>query len=299
MLPDGRRVPVSVKLDPFSRKTVRMDDTLLNEEASTTVEATQGQVVAERSMYFNYMGKYPVGTPARARWPRRPPGTWPRAAPLTSSTPTYSSRTRVPRRRREDDLPEVRGPDAADRLRPCRPTRVTRWPSTRSPVWSRPSSPPAWRRASGWWSSAPCTSTTTGSRRARTQALSPRFSNEWYFAEGYTRGASTPTYCWPTRGASPADVCLSLQSDDGLKSDVYLTVGPHSRQTVTVDNIKGWEQKAFSAHVKSDVPIAAERAMYFTYNGISGGHDAFGVTGPSTSGSWPGLYGGGLRPPTC
>ena len=61
MLRDGRTVPVTVSLDPMSRKTVRMDDTLVNEEASTTVTATQGKVVAERSMYFDYRGKYPGG----------------------------------------------------------------------------------------------------------------------------------------------------------------------------------------------------------------------------------------------
>jgi hypothetical protein len=66
-------------------------------------------------------------------------------------------------------------------------------------------------------------------------------------------------------------------------SDVYLDLEPHSRKTVAVDQIKGWEQKAFSAKVKCDTPVAAERAMYFTYNGITGGHDAFGSPAPATS----------------
>jgi hypothetical protein len=49
------------------------------------------------------------------------------------------------------------------------------------------------------------------------------------------------------------------------------------------DGIKGWERREFSAHVRSpDVKIAAERSMYFDYNGIKGGHDALGCGAPQS-----------------
>jgi cell wall-associated NlpC family hydrolase len=61
MLLDGRRFTRREKLDPYSRKTVKVDDTLVNQEMSVSVEATSGQVIAERSMYFHYLKRYPGG----------------------------------------------------------------------------------------------------------------------------------------------------------------------------------------------------------------------------------------------
>ncbi|MDD5448427.1 MAG: hypothetical protein PHO53_04600, partial [Actinomycetota bacterium] len=39
----------------------------------------------------------------------------------------------------------------------------------------------------------------------------------------------------------------------------------------------------FSTLVSSDEPIVAERAMYFDYHGIDGGHDTAGATSPSSA----------------
>jgi hypothetical protein len=284
MLPDGRRVPVNVKLDPWSRKTVRMDDTLLNEEASTTVEATGGQVVAERSMYFNYMGKYPGGhTSAGALAPantwflaegctaynfdtyvlvQNPGGT---AASVKMTFLGTGGKTQQiefsvpPYARHTVAVGTVKGMEQAEFS-----TRVD-------------ASAPVVVERSMYFDYH---GIREGTNAGGVTALSPT----WYFAEGYTAGAFDTYILLANPGDAPAHVRLSLQSDDGLKSDQYLTLPAHSRQTVAVDNIKGWEQKAFSARVSSDSPLAAERAMYFTYNGISGGHVAGGVT--SASENW-------------
>jgi len=281
MLPDGRRVPVSVKLDPSSRKTVKMDDTLLNEEASTTVEATGGQVVAERSMYFNYQGKYPGGhTSAGALAPAT---TWFLAEGCTAykfdtyvlvqnpgGTPAPVKMTFLKTGGATQQIfftvaPYARYTVAVDSVKGMEQAEFSTRVDAGAPVVVERSMYFDYHGIR------------EGSNAGGVTALSPN----WYFAEGYTAGDFDTYILIANPNDSPAHTCLSLQSDDGQKSDVYLTLDAHSRQTVTVENIKGWEQKAFSARVRSDKPVAAERAMYFTYNGITGGHDAFGVTAPS------------------
>jgi len=58
------------------------------------------------------------------------------------------------------------------------------------------------------------------------------------------------------------------------------TVNPTSRFTVFVNNDVGPNQ-AVSAKVESNLPIVAERPMYFSYGpGWTGGHDVVGFPGP-------------------
>jgi hypothetical protein len=109
-----------------------------------------------------------------------------------------------------------------------------------------------------------------------------QLSDDWYFAEGYT-GGGFDTYVLL---ANPTDyathVTMTLFGDGGAPADIEFGIAPHARRTVVVDNINGWTDRAFSMRLRSSQPVAAERAMYFDYNGIEGGHDAVGAAAPRT-----------------
>jgi hypothetical protein len=284
MLKDSRQVPVEVSLEPRSRKTVRMDDTLVDEEASTTVEALTGQIVAERSMYFVYKDR--IGGGHCSAGATEPSRTWFLAEGCTA----YQFDTYV--------LVQNPGTEAAD----VRMTFLLQGGTTRE---TRFTVPPLARytvvvdQVPGMESAEFSTQVDAakpvvversmyfdynGIKEGHSSGGVTSLSPEWYFAEGFTAGSFDTYILIANPQPATAHATLSLQSDDGKRGDVYLTLKPRSRMTVAVDKIKGWEQKAFSARVKADSPVAAERAMYFNYNGLTGGHDAFGV--PAASQTW-------------
>lgn len=283
MLPSGKTFEVNQELAARSRVTVKVDDTLVNQEVSTTVEATKGQVVAERSMYFRYRGLYPGGhvspgvtTPAKE---------WYLAEGCTAGGfDTYvlvqnpgsaAAQVTLTFMRSDGRSVEVRG---------------TVQPSARYTVWVD--------SVAGMEQADFSTKVTSdqpvvversmyfdyhGTKEGSNSTGVTTLLKEWYFAEGYT-GQSFDTYMLIANTSdSRADVTLTLLGGDSLKADFAYSVSPHSRLTVPVDNIKGWEDREFSAAVRSpSVPIAVERSMYFSYNGVSGGHDSAGGT-PATS----------------
>jgi hypothetical protein len=283
MLKDSRQIPLDVSLEPHSRKTVKVDDTLINQEVSTTVQATRGQVVAERSMYFRYLNKYPGGHVSAGS--TSPSQTWYLAEGCTAyafdtyvlvqnpgSEPAQVKMTFLKEggKTREIDFqvpPLARYTVAVDQVRGMEQAEFsTQVTATRPVVVER----------SMYFDYQ-------GIKEGHNAAGVTALSSDWYFAEGYTAGGFDTYILLANPGDTVAHATLTLQSDDGRVSDVYLDLEAHSRKTVAVDKIKGWEQKAFSVKVRADAPIAAERAMYFTYNGITGGHDAFGSPAPATS----------------
>ncbi len=284
MLRDGRQVVEKVTLGPRSRKTLRMDDALVNEEASTRVEATQGLVVAERSMYFRYLGLFPGGHVSAGE--TEPATRWFLAEGCTAyGFDTYilvQNPNREAARVKLTFLKSGGGTRELDfGLAPL--SRYT------VPVDSVEGMEQAEFSTEVESTKPVCVERSmyfdyNGIQEGSNAAGVTSLSNEWFFAEGYT-GGSFDTYILL---ANPSDrtahATISLESEKGHRTDVYVEIEPRSRRTVQVDGIKGWEQKAFSARVRSDRPIAAERAMYFEYNGIRGGHDSFGS--PLTSDRW-------------
>ena len=116
---------------------------------------------------------------------------------------------------------------------------------------------------------------------------------DWYFAEGTTRKNADD-------GAFEEWICLQNPSEDQVAniSITYMLgdgspnvtkayqVAPHSRYTVEVEKDVGTDRDV-SAKVSSDLPIAAERPMYFNYHGFSvDGSDVVGASGPATSWSF-------------
>ncbi|MDY6794598.1 MAG: FG-GAP-like repeat-containing protein [Actinomycetota bacterium] len=108
-------------------------------------------------------------------------------------------------------------------------------------------------------------------------------SLEWSFAEGCTRPAFNTWLCLANPNQTPAKVSLDYLCGDGQNVHKELVVDASSRATVAVhrdglgigmhDNTHG----DVSINVSADVPIVAERPIYFLYNGnIPGGHNTLG-----------------------
>ena len=118
-------------------------------------------------------------------------------------------------------------------------------------------------------------------------ATSP--SSAFYFAEGTTRPNFDSYFCIQNPGDSDAAVAITYMKGDGSIQAQNLTVGAHSRSTVSVNNALGSGDDAshdFSAKVEcaKGQQIIAERPMYFNYKGIwSGGHDVVGATSPQNT----------------
>lgn len=116
---------------------------------------------------------------------------------------------------------------------------------------------------------------------------------EWYFAEGTTRfndADSNQFEEWlclqnPSDNQT-ATAVITYMLGSGQNVDRVYQIGPHSRKTVEVAMDIGKNQDV-SVKVLSDIPIAAERPMYFNYHGFAvDGSNVVGATGPSTTWSF-------------
>ena len=58
---------------------------------------------------------------------------------------------------------------------------------------------------------------------------------------------------------------------------VDYTLKPTSRFTIRLDDVEGCQNSQVATKINSDIPIAAERAMYFNYYGKDEGSDSIGA----------------------
>jgi NlpC/P60 family/S-layer homology domain len=283
MLRDGRRVTEDRKLDPFSRRTVKVDDTLISEEFSTTVDALQGEVIAERSMYFRYLDRFPGGHSSPGS--TGPSQSWFLAEGCTAfgfdtyilvqnpnDEPATVAVTFMTDTGKTVDISHTLG--AESRYTFC----VDKVPGMEEAQFATrvTSNLPVVVERSMYFDYNGVIAEGSNS-----QGLT-YLSKGWYFAEGYTSGAFDTFLLLANPYDSTANVTLTLLADDGTRSRIPLSVRGHSRRTVEIDRLAGWGNRAFSMAVRSDLDVAAERAMYFDYKGIKGGHAALGCPAPGT-----------------
>src|SRR5262249_24605744 len=110
-------------------------------------------------------------------------------------------------------------------------------------------------------------------------------STIWYFAEGATHGYFDLYYLLQNANATEANVTITYLLPAGKQPIVRTyTLGPKSRTTLKVDDEPGLSATDVSAKIVSDVPIIAERAMYFSISqqSYAGGHASAGVNVPAT-----------------
>jgi hypothetical protein len=109
-------------------------------------------------------------------------------------------------------------------------------------------------------------------------------SDTWYFAEGYTGPGFDEWVCVLNPGGSEAHLTFNFQTqEDGLivPTGTY-TVPAHSRATFKANDLLEGKSYQTSLKLVSDVPVVAERPMYFDYQGTgswgwTGGHDVMGT----------------------
>jgi len=115
---------------------------------------------------------------------------------------------------------------------------------------------------------------------------SPR--DTFYFAEGTTRANPVDGYfeewlCIQNPNDTEAEVTVTYMLGTGNNVVRTYPVEGEKRRTVNVNAEIGLGQDV-SMLVESDVPIVAERPMYFDYHGTwAGGHDVVGAPEPATT----------------
>jgi hypothetical protein len=97
----------------------------------------------------------------------------------------------------------------------------------------------------------------------------------WYLAEGATAGGFETWVLLQNPGDTGAIVKLNYMNAAGSQAGPTLNMAAHSRTTVNIADTlpNDWQ---VSTQVTSDVPVIAERAMY--WGNRKAGHDAVGVT---------------------
>jgi len=112
-------------------------------------------------------------------------------------------------------------------------------------------------------------------------------SNTWYFAEGCTRPGFHTWLCLQNPQEKDANVTLRYMCGDGSNVTKQVKVRARSRFTVAVHReelgigVHNGPRGDVSVKVESDLPVVAERPVYFLFNGtIAGGHNALGEAGP-------------------
>ena len=104
-------------------------------------------------------------------------------------------------------------------------------------------------------------------------------ANEWYLAEGYTGGTFDTWVLIQNPWQADARVTLDFQVQGGSAPAFGpFTLGGGQRLSIHLDTLAGLGDAQVSTRVTSDQPVVVERAMYFNYEGKSGGHDSVGFT---------------------
>ncbi len=106
---------------------------------------------------------------------------------------------------------------------------------------------------------------------------------DWYMAEGYTAGGFDTWLLVQNPNTAPANCTATFMKPGGATQNFTFSVAGNSRYTLPVDAVPGMEATEFSTHVTSNTPVIAERAMYFNYSGLTGGHDVIGATAPKAT----------------
>jgi len=102
----------------------------------------------------------------------------------------------------------------------------------------------------------------------------------WFFAEGTTRANFEEWLCLQNPGNSDAHTTITYYPASGQAINKSWTVKANTRLTVSANTDVGANQD-ISAKVSSDKPIIVERPMYFVFQGVwTGGHDVVGFVPP-------------------
>gem|GEM_PF-4080998 len=104
----------------------------------------------------------------------------------------------------------------------------------------------------------------------------------WYFAEGTTRNNFEQYISIENANAAWSEVKITYMLEGGATREQVLSVPGRSRATVNVNSFLGaGVDNSAQVETVNNVPIVAERPMYFNYDGVwTGGHDVVGANQP-------------------
>jgi hypothetical protein len=108
-------------------------------------------------------------------------------------------------------------------------------------------------------------------------------STRWYFAEGSTREDYQTWVCLlnPNDEECVVDLTFFCSNGEGIVHSARIP--PDERYTVSVNDVVGADRDFF-IQVDSELPVVAERPMYFNYlKAWPGGHDVLGAADLSTN----------------
>lgn len=104
-------------------------------------------------------------------------------------------------------------------------------------------------------------------------------ASAWYLAEGHTGQGFDTWVLVQNPGDEQALVTLEFQLPPGESADpVSFELPARSRKSICLNSLAGLSATDVSTRVTADKPVIAERAMYFDYRGMRGGHCSIGVT---------------------
>ena len=284
MFTDGTSKSQYYSLAPTSRLTVDINQLAgAGKEQSMRVVSTSPGIVAERPMYFNYLGQWSGGSDAMGA--NSPSKDWYFAEGNTLSNFDQYITVLNPGNASANltfhYMVEGQGEKAVSGSVPAnsRATFKTRdqigsnlnaslYVSSNQPVVAER---PMYFDYNNW----------TGGHDV-VGANAP--DKAWYFAEGTTRDNFNEWLCLQNPGDSDITIKARYmlgagQGDPTIRS---YTVPAKERLTVSVNKEIGLN-KDNSVQLTSDDDFIAERPMYFSYNGWTGGHDVLGANSLSTS----------------
>lgn len=104
-------------------------------------------------------------------------------------------------------------------------------------------------------------------------------TTEWYFAEGYTGTGFEEWLCIYNPADSPASVDIEYQGENSQgNQSLTIQIDAKSRYSQYVNQVVGPDRN-ISIKLKSNLPVVAERPIYFNYSGKwQGGSAAMGAT---------------------
>ncbi|MBN2026812.1 MAG: hypothetical protein JW854_08655, partial [Actinobacteria bacterium] len=102
-------------------------------------------------------------------------------------------------------------------------------------------------------------------------------AERWDLAEGYTgAGFETWVLIQNTSPYEAAEIRMAFMSGAGIASTRAYELTPGSRTTIYLNDITSPGDVSVSLYSSNGVPVIVERAMYFDYNGITGGSASMG-----------------------
>ena len=277
MLGTGQNVARSYNVPAHGRNTVYVNNEIgNNQDVSMQVSAT-GNIVAERSMYFNHAGRtggsVVIGTDSpSATWYFAEGCTQPGFEEYLTLLNANSTEANVT----FDFMPETGKNITANVTVPAKSRatyRINTWVPANQDVSTEVASNvpvvaerPMYFLYHGAWDG--------GDDNIGIKQL----SNEWYLAEGTTRPGFEEWITIQNPSMNSCGITVDYFLADGTVDDCLFTVAPYSRLTINANStdpkVGVGPGKDVSCHIKADVPVAVERPMYFSYGsgGWTGGH---------------------------